>query len=605
MQNNDFQNTNIFNFSDASSSLFKALFELQNQGVLHSVDVHFAQFIASELPADFNQDECNLITLFAAKLSNQLIKQNTCINLNEFSPTYAFSIPLSVSFPDISQWHDCLMRSGLLDNEHSPFTLFEDLLYLTRYYRYERSIADFITHASLQPLWFQQLATSQVDLVLNQLFEVKKDQLDKQRAAVENAITKRFSVISGGPGTGKTTTVVKLLLALLNLHQGQSEHNLKIELVAPTGKAAQRLTESISGSSAKIPLAKQFIEHIPEQASTVHRLLKPRGLTSFAHDKNNPLVLDVLVLDEASMVDISLMSKLLSALPEHAQVILLGDKQQLASVEAGNVLAEICRNPEHEFVAELTKSYRFNDNSDIGQLAGAIKLGNGQKAMSLLQQSSEELTWLKASERHYSQLIEQAIAHYTSIRQRSAQETLEQHIHQVFSQLSSFQILACVRQGDYGVDGLNQQIEKRLKHRLRQNFQTLHYDHRPIMISENAYHLGLYNGDIGIELIDPSSNQLYAYFLTGDGDIKQVHCQRLPQHQTVYAMTVHKSQGSEFEHAALVLPEAGTSLLTREIVYTGLTRAKRQFTLFATEQSIRSSISQQTSRESGLARMLK
>lgn len=599
-------NTKLFNQTQPNQLLFTQLLELQEQGVLQSVDVHFAEFILSELPQDLDEQSCNLLIVLAAKLSNQILKQNTCIDLNDFHPEVAFGSVLSVEFPRANAWLSCLQQSGLIEQENSPFTLYGSLLYLTRYFNYESSIAHFIQSPRDPELWFNRLSQNEIEPVIDALFESKAGEIDKQKLAVKNALTRRFSVISGGPGTGKTTTVVKLLIALITLHQqiNKGQSRLQIQLVAPTGKAAQRLTSSISGSVNRFGLSDDIVSIIPQQASTIHRLLKPRGRSSFYHNAENPIGLDVLVLDEASMVDISLMSKLLSALPKHAQVILLGDKQQLASVEAGNVLAEISQAKNNDFLSELTKSYRFNDASDIGQLASCIKQGDSRGALNKLKQNSNELAWFTSDQNNYARLVEQATEHYLHIRQASADLSFTQRVRATFERLSEFQLLACVRQGQFGVEGLNQQIEKRLSQRLRQNLSSLHYDYRPIMITENAYHLELYNGDIGIELIEPISQQLYAYFLTADDEVKQVHCQRLPQHQTVYAMTVHKSQGSEFNHAALVLPDKGSSLLNREIVYTGLTRAKDKFTLLGSESALVTSIGQKTNRHSGLALML-
>lgn len=598
--------TKLFHHAQPNQVVFGQLIELQETGVLQSVDVHFAKFILSELPQELDEPSRNLLIVLAAKLSNQILKQNTCIDLNDFHPEAAFGAVVSVEFPPANAWLTCLQQSGLIEQENSPFTLFGSLLYLTRYFNYESSIAHFIQSPSEPQLWFNQLSCTDIEPVLDALFESNDGEIDKQMLAVKNALTRRFSVISGGPGTGKTTTVVKLLIALIQLHQQKSQNQgtLQIQLVAPTGKAAQRLTSSISGSVSRFDLTDDIVGLIPQQASTIHRLLKPRGGSSFYHNAENPIGLDVLVLDEASMVDISLMSKLLSALPTHAQVILLGDKQQLASVEAGNVLAEISQAKNNDFLSELTKSYRFNDASDIGQLANCIKLGDSRGALSQLKQNSNELTWLTTDQNNYARLVEQATEHYLQLRQVSSDLSFEQIVRKTFEQLSEFQLLACVRQGQFGVEGLNQQIEKRLSQRLKQSLADLHYGYRPIMITENAYHLELYNGDIGIELIEPISQQLYAYFLTAEGDIKQVHCQRLPQHQTVYAMTVHKSQGSEFTHAALVLPDKGSALLNREIVYTGLTRAKDKFTLLGSEVALLTSIGQKTNRHSGLALML-
>lgn len=618
-ENNPFGKGVLFNTHEQDKGelahVLAYLKQVEAAGKIQSIDYHFASFVHCEASVSCDVQVVNLITLLAAHTSAQVLSQHTCVQLGLFNPVAVFglAVPDEIALPVFEQWLSSIAQTNLCDvfekgqEQSAPFVLYDDLLYLNRYFQYEWYIAKFIKKDSESKAWYKALADEQINQVCQSYFSSPEGaEVDWQRQAVLNALKRRFALITGGPGTGKTTTVVKLLACLQELKLAHSVTPLHIQLVAPTGKAAQRLSESISASVNKLDLSPELRAEIPTKASTIHRLLKPRGLTGFAYDQDNRLGLDVLILDEASMVDISMMYKLFSALPEHAQVILLGDKQQLASVEAGNVLAELALAQQNDFMVELQKSYRFDDSSAIGQLAGAIKLGNSAKALQQLQHSENVLRWYKAEQNQLVQLVEYAVEHYVQLHQMINQLDLSDatNVLQLFHHIAKFQLLVCVRQGDFGVEGLNSQIQSRIAKRLHKPVSANHFEGRPIMISENAYHLDLYNGDIGVELVNPNTNQLMAYFVQGDGEVKQIHCQRLPSHETVYAMTVHKSQGSEFAHAALVLPDHSSSLVSKEIIYTGLTRAKTQFSLYAGEYNLRQGLQSSSVRHSGLRKML-
>lgn len=618
-ENNPFGKGVLFNASGQNKGelppVLSYLKQAEAAGKIQSVDYHFASFVHFELSFSSDTQVVNLVTLLAAHASNQVLSQHTCVQLGLFNPVTVFglAVPAEISLPIFDQWLSLVTQTKVCEvfeqgkELTTPFVLYGDLLYLNRYFQYEWYIAKFIKRDSESTAWYQTLDNDQISQVCQNYFPAPVNtEVDWQQQAVLNAIKRRFAVITGGPGTGKTTTVVKLLACLQELKLAHSVSPLHIQLVAPTGKAAQRLSESISASVSKLGLSPELQAEIPTKASTIHRLLKPRGLTGFEYNQDNRLGLDVLILDEASMVDISMMYKLFSALPQHVQVILLGDKQQLASVEAGNVLAELAQAEQNDFMVELQKSYRFDDASAIGQLASAIKSGNSAKAIQQLQHSDNVLHWYKAEQNQLAQLVEYAVEHYVQLHQLINRLNLSDttNVLQLFHHIAQFQLLVCVRQGDFGVEGLNSQIQSRIAKRLHKPISANHYVGRPIMISENAYHLDLYNGDIGVELINPATNQLMAYFIQGDGDVKQIHCQRLPSHETVYAMTVHKSQGSEFAHAALVLPDHSSSLVSKEIIYTGLTRAKAQFSLYAGEYNLRQGLQSNSVRHSGLRKML-
>ncbi|KHD23904.1 exodeoxyribonuclease V subunit alpha [Vibrio caribbeanicus] len=466
-----------------------------------------------------------------------------------------------------------------------------------------------------------------------------------QKVAAAVALTRRFAVISGGPGTGKTTTVTKLLAALIEQAK-QSGDVPTIKLVAPTGKAAARLTESIGKAISQLPVDPKLKEAIPTDASTLHRLLGALpNSAEFRHNQNNPLHLDILVVDEASMVDLPMMYKLVDALPKHARLILLGDKDQLASVEAGAVLGDICSF--HQFgygsaqaqqISQLTgyqtlahshhnaatiadslcmlqKSYRFDARSGIGQLAKAINSGSVQQVDWVWQKEFTDIAKFPIDSQHYSQMVQSLVSEYRVYLKRIEQtltdpetgklETTKQMAKAALDAFSRCRLLCAIREGDFGVSGLNQRIERALLNRkLIQVQDELWYHGRPVMVTRNDHALGLYNGDIGLCIRDEQEGKLKVFFELPDGSVKAVLPSRVPEHETAYAMTIHKSQGSEFEHTLMILPPDFTPILTRELIYTGITRAKKRLSLYIDERVMKRGIRVQTERASGLIKRL-
>ncbi|TPG10692.1 exodeoxyribonuclease V subunit alpha [Rhodanobacter glycinis] len=476
-----------------------------------------------------------------------------------------------------------------------------------------------------------------------------------------------FTVITGGPGTGKTTTVVRLLGLLQTLHLREHTRPLRIRLAAPTGKAAARLNASIAAQLAQLDVDDIVRAAIPAEVDTLHRLLGARPDTRrFHHDRANPLHLDVLVIDEASMIDLEMMSAVLAALPAAARLILIGDKDQLSSVEAGAVLGDLCRRaddghyddatahwlrattgddirsfmrddaqPLDQQLAMLRHSHRFGDASGIGQLARAVNRGDTRAVRELLGVPSIDLAW--ASSATHAQLAGMAIdgnhehflnpgnaaaprgyRHYLELLQRdrpAPDAGAAAHDHwarDVLLAFNRFQLLCALRHGPYGVEGLNQLIAEALHARGLIETSLGWYEGRPVMVTRNDYGLGLANGDVGICLRMPDDSgkpRLSVAFLASTGAgattrIRHVLPSRLGEVSTVYAMTVHKSQGSEFEHTALVLPAEPSNVLTRELLYTGITRARHWFSLFGSPAIIDGATERRTRRYSGLAERL-
>ncbi|EAT12610.1 exodeoxyribonuclease V subunit alpha [Bermanella marisrubri] len=587
----------------------------QHGQAFREIDKQFAKFCL-----DLSKDDH--LAIIALLVSDQLGQGNVCF--------------------DISQPHSILSESELSElchlakqansnDQNFPLVFEGSRIYLQRYHQYECFVEQAIRSRCQQ--YENDLEVDSLLNMINNLFppNYSKQEIDWQKVAVSVAVQSAFTVISGGPGTGKTTTVIKLLALLIEQYKVKGRQPI-IRLAAPTGKAAMRLTESIGQAKHRLQVDEHVKDAIPEEASTLHRLLKRNREGDFYFNQMNPLHLDILVVDEASMIDLPMMAKLLAALPKHGQLVLLGDKDQLSSVEAGSVLADICDSgTRHGFsesqlklinqltdipldqlkqnvaelhgaeirnhVCHLRKSHRFSDHSGIAALARAANNGDVNRWQQIFEGDFSDLNFFDLTESNRQTLILQSAKLYSEYQNLIASDdnsdAVARRVHEVFNR---YRILCAVKEGELGVAGINQSLEQAL------GYQETWYAGRPIMIQQNDYGLNLYNGDVGIvlpRLID-GKTQLRAAFLNADSEIRWLQPARLPQHETVYAMTVHKSQGSEFEHCALVLPEYPAPVLTKELLYTGITRAKARLTLLARDKLIAYTLRNQVQRASGL-----
>ena len=479
-----------------------------------------------------------------------------------------------------------LQRSSLAGKDTlTPLVLDDNRLYLHRYYHYEKQLAGRIAVLA------DRCTSESKEEFADEDFLFPRGVLnEKQQDAMARALRKALVIVSGGPGTGKTSTVVAIIAAHLQL-KGPST---RVALAAPTGKAAARLGQAVQESLTRMKLPEQVRQTFPERAQTLHRLLGVRrNSPRFAHDHDNPLPYDLVVVDEASMVDLALMSKFVGALHPAACLVLLGDKDQLASVESGAVLAELSESLSENTVI-LERSYRFN--TAIKEFAEAVKSGAGGHAWTLVGDSdTAELGLLESDTEHF------LLRHYQQFL-RSVEDLDPARYAEVFDHFNAFRVLCATRKGSRGVENINFILEHRLKRSF--GYTGTWYPGRPVMVIRNDYTLGLYNGDVGICLPEKGEGILKVWFVAEDGNLRGYLPSRLPKHLPAYSITIHKSQGSEFDEVAVLLPQDDAPILCREIIYTAVTRARKKVWLQCEEDIFHLAVSRKTSRFSGLAEMV-
>ncbi len=586
------------------------------------IDFHFLRLLKSIDP-DVNDD----LLLAALLVSNHCGKGDVCIDLQQQSERLQFannSLEIIIESPSKEQWINSLKGSKLVscDGSIAPLVLVDDnYLFLSRYWDYEVSLAqEVVQRAECE----QQVDIEQLKDGVQKYFPQVDScgETDWQVVAAISAASNRFSVITGGPGTGKTTTVTKILALIAQQNLAQAG---RIVLAAPTGKAANRLSESIKSAKLELNLEPEIAKQIPDEVKTLHRLLRASpGKASFFYNARNKLELDLLVVDEASMIDLAMMAKLMQALPEHAQVILLGDMNQLASVESGSVLADICAvgmrsvpsqkrldflqqefdiqlpveqehlstiNPLGDSVVSLKKSYRFDSLSGIGALAAATNESQPDNFFAALSDTKFSDISFHATDASSLQISIDKLD-LTPYKNYLQSESAEQALQR----LAKFQVLCPMRDGVFGVNNLNRLIQNRLQRSGLIQVAGNLFHGQPIMITENNYKVGLYNGDVGIIWRD--DGQLKAYFPEPGGGVKRLLLAKLPAFETVFAMTVHKSQGSEFESVLIISPDNYAEFLTRELLYTAITRARKTVAIWGNEMVIRKTITAKVNRNS-------
>jgi exodeoxyribonuclease V alpha subunit len=571
---------------------------LAASGLFTEADLYQARFAASLARPEYD----NLAAGLTALVSLAVREGHVCLHLGDEGVRERMAVL------GLDGLNGCL-DTGVIGTPGSamPLILHGERLYFSRFFRDEESLAHaFLRLAEAPP------RNIPADL-LPDIFRTANGETNWQDVACFAALRSRLCVISGGPGTGKTTTVARILALAARMHAGA---NFRIRLAAPTGKAASRMTEALAEAFPGGSLPPELEASLSEDAQTVHRLLG-WSAGGFRHNQGNPLPLDMLVVDEASMLDLELAARLMDALPEHASLVLLGDRNQLASVEAGAVLANLCREdvanafspdfvadaakagalglpvtgsraPLTDHVVELKKSWRFSAGSGIAALSALIRDGQAQEAGELLEEGRKDLKMLPCTgQSDLAALLKPLLREAF----KGLGETTDPA--RAFEIFGTLRLLSPIRKGPRGTEALNRLAREALHGTTGNDW----YPGRPVMILENDYNLGLFNGDVGIAL--PVGGTLRVFFPVAQGFTSFIPA-RLPRHETCYAMTVHKSQGSEFGHTVLVLPEEPCPVLSRELFYTALTRAKERVTLIGVSDTVRQTVLHLSKRDSGL-----
>lgn len=608
---------------------------LRQANVLSALDEHFALGVSR-----IAGEERLEVQLAAALVSRDVSNGHVCLDLTRLRERPVVEDETGapkegLDWPEPERWLEMLRSSPLVSDREALAPLVLDSagrLYLRRYWLHQERLAAAIRSRALP------VAPAPEEGVIREILErlfprgAAAGEADGQRIAAVTAAGRRFCVISGGPGTGKTYTVVKIvaLLAWLAQHDGE---RLRVTLAAPTGKAAARLAESIRRARMQLDCPEQVRSAIPEEAATIHRCLGAdrNRMTEFRHNARQPLRSDLVLVDEASMVDIALMTRLVEAIPPHARLILLGDKDQLASVEAGAVLGDICgtgpsasqpdravaqapqageqlsldlsgsrRNPMRDCIVELRHSYRYDAERGIGALARAINAGDAGEVLRILESPEHpEVSRLdpgrngELSER----LRKDVLRGFTPYLKALSHE-------QRLADFDRFRVLCAHRRGYGGVEMVNVKIERLLADHGLLRIDSAWYPGRPILVTRNDYQLNLYNGDVGLLAATGQGGGTEAVFVAADGTLRTLSPSRLPPHETVFAMSVHKSQGSEFDEVAVVLPESVSPVVSRELLYTAVTRARSRVTVHARAEIVREAVVRPIQRASGLRDVL-
>ncbi|MGQ0656751.1 MAG: exodeoxyribonuclease V subunit alpha [Chromatiales bacterium] len=576
---------------------------------------HFAGLLAR-----LSATDDPLLALVARRVSEATAAGHNCIDLCELATGTA---PGSEDRcpPTLDALTASLRDSGVVGapGDYRPLILDEaGRLYLYRYWHYEQRLARALRARAVAE---ETVEDARLREALQRYFPpAAGTATDWQQVAAAVAVTRRLCIISGGPGTGKTTTMVRILAILLEL---TGESPLRIGLAAPTGKAAARMKQAVRAAADSLPAPAALLERLPSEASTLHRLLGSRGDgRTFRYGPQRPLPLDVLIVDEVSMVDLALLVRLLEALPGDCRLILLGDRDQLAAVEPGAVLGELCggwraytrrhaerlgalcdanlprsdvaRHPLQDCLVFLERNYRFGETSAIRRLAQAVSSGAAEEALAMLTQAQgEEIRWRRyegATSMWLRSRLEETYAPYRAAVDAASDPG------ELIAALARTRVLCAHRHGPLGLDSINGLIEQSTPARGVWPW----YPGRPVLVTRNDYATALYNGDLGVVWQAVGTPGPSVWFDRGDGSVRSIPPLRLPEHETAYALTVHKSQGSEFDEVLLVLPQADSPVLTRELVYTAITRARQRVEIWSDDSVLARAIGRALQRASGL-----
>lgn len=606
------------------NNLLQQLDTLRQEEIIRPIDMEWCRFLIERHP------EINDEVLLAACMTSHLYRQgHICLPLDDYAGKLVFDEEQNVielKAPALEQWRLLLRACDAVGSpgDYKPLILDNcDRLYMHKLWKYEHTLAEQLVERSGQQV--EAIDKSLLRDGLKRLFVNSSETPDWQQVAAATSVSHKLSIISGGPGTGKTSTVVRILALILEQHQQIGDNNaLSIALAAPTGKAATRLQDAIVDAKEGLDVTQEIRDAIPENAHTIHQLMGARRYSSqFKHHADNPIPYDLLIVDEASMVDQALMSKLVEALSDDTRLILLGDKDQLASVEAGSVLGDICDIEQNAYspknadwlkslsldipdnfvvddpfsltdnITLLTKSYRFASDSGIGKLSKSVNAGDADQAISIVGSNNEDVNFINIDSQS---ALEAVLAEYIPAYFRDILNA--DTPREAVKMFNQFRILAAHRKGPWGIVNLNRITEGVLQSESLIPKYLKWYPGMPVIINTNDYRLELFNGDTGVCLED--ENGELKVFFEKENKVYGIAPNRLTDYNTAYAMTVHKSQGSEFDEVLLVLPQNLSKVMNRELLYTAITRARTKITIAGKKETFKKGIQKKINRSSGL-----
>jgi exodeoxyribonuclease V alpha subunit len=610
---------------------------LEAAGVLQSVDAALGRLLAAKSAHDGDT-----VGLIGALASAALAQGHSCLPLSAL-PDFVVSrlgddaraseIPVH-DLPTLTAMRDALLASPLVARDGIAAAALvldaHDRVYLRRYFNYEQAVAQALierAHANSAAL----LDVQALREMLARHFHGPAADDAEQRTAVLLALRSRFLLVTGGPGAGKTSAVLRLLASALEQALERGQPPPRIALTAPTGKAAARLSETLRAPA--IAIGESARAALPQAATTLHRLLGViPGRSRPRYDRAHLLPHDLIVVDEASMLDLALAARLCVALAPQARLILLGDRDQLASVEAGSVFGALCAAagaanrysdataawlesillrkmervesgpvaalaPLADVLVELSGSHRFGARSAIGRFARAVRAGASAQAQDVLAENLPELSATRIAETALAQtILTRVLAHFAAF-------ALIESPAAALDRLDRFRVLCALREGPFGALAINALIEHELRRRSAHVDAQGWFAGRLVMITSNDYRQGLFNGDIGIALPN-TQGKVEVWFRNPDGAARALPPALLPAHEGAFALTVHKAQGSEFDEALIVLPARDARVLTRELLYTAVTRARKKVELWTSTDILAATIARSTQRWSGLAEKL-
>ena len=555
--------------------------ELQSRGLLHLLDVELARALGRMTDAPSPEVE------LAIALTCRNVRQgHTCFPVGMSAADIWPGDPAPPDpLPHAEEWKDALGKSLLTHG--GPIVLDEaGRLYLRRYWQLEQDVGrELAARSAAPPIIANDSPWLQASL--DRLFPGAPE--SPQRRAAENALRHHVSLLCGGPGTGKTTTVAAIVALIIEGRLRETRSAPRVMLLAPTGKSAARLGEAVRQAKDRIQASAEVLEQIPVQATTVHRALgMQRAGTHFRRNANRPLEADVIVVDEASMIDLGLMRQLLDATAREATLLIVGDPDQLTSVEAGSVLRDLVTASARTWwrgrVTHLAQTYRYDEEQPLGRLVAAIRDGDGPAVEALLdREDADDVVWTSANGLQAE--LDRAAAHWAQVLNTQDPDT-----H--FELRSRYVMLSPFRGGPVGTRRLSSAIRDRLPSQAGSEQRVT-----PIIIEENSHELRVYNGDFAM-LVD--GKPPIATVQSDTDGLRKIAAARLPRFSDAFALSVHKAQGSEFDEVLIVLPGEDAPLLTRELLYTAVSRARKRLRVVGPKDVVASALERRAQRYSGL-----